>query len=139
MLYLSLPWVCFRGGGGGGRWGMAVGSMAHQDNFTHFEPSQSQSGLNTDRQEKPPDYPQAELVSHVTQAWLKATVVKWWAIKSAKGIILNHLAVGVALELLPQKRQEAHIVLSHWEWCWVKVSHEMSLVICLQDFRPGKT
>ena len=40
------------------------GFSAHQDYFTHFEPSQSLSGVTTgDPQEKTPDHSQAELGS----------------------------------------------------------------------------
>ena len=39
-----------------------LGFMTCQDYFTHFEPSQSLSGAKMgDPQEKPPDYPQADL------------------------------------------------------------------------------
>ena len=46
--------------------GGGAGVTAHQDYFTHFEPSQSYGGAKTgDPQEKTPDHPQAELgLSH---------------------------------------------------------------------------
>ena len=49
------------------------GFTAHQDNFTHFVPSQSVSGAKMgDPQEKPPDHPQAEL-----GLFLEPTAVRW--------------------------------------------------------------
>ena len=55
--------------------------MVHQDYFTHFKPSQLLGGAKMgEPQEKPPDYPQAELgLSHL---WL--TVVRWQVILSTK-------------------------------------------------------
>ena len=52
--------------------------MACQDYFTHFELSQSSKGgaKRGGPREKPPDHPQAELVSHVTLARLESTGVR---------------------------------------------------------------
>ena len=58
-----------------------LGFTAHQDYFTHFEPSQSVGEAKTgDPREKPPDHQQAELVSHVTRARLESTAVRSRAI-----------------------------------------------------------
>ena len=49
---------------------------ARRDYFTHFEPSQSLGGAKTgDPRDKPPEHPQAELVSHVTRDRLEPTAV----------------------------------------------------------------
>ena len=47
--------------------GVGVRITAREDNFTHFETSQSVGGAKTgDPLEKPPDHPQAELcLSHM--------------------------------------------------------------------------
>ena len=52
----------------------SLGFTAHQDYFTHFEPSQSLGWAKTgDPREKPPDHPQAE---HVARARLEPTAVR---------------------------------------------------------------
>ena len=66
-----------------------LGLTAHQDYFTHFEPSQLLGRAKMgDPQEKTPDNPQAELglshMWHVTRAKVEPTAVRRWAIQSAK-------------------------------------------------------
>ena len=60
------------------------GFTAHQNYFTHFEPSQSLGGAKTGGpREKLPDHLQAELgLSHETWARLESTAMRWRAIWS---------------------------------------------------------
>ena len=67
---------------------------ARQDDFTHFEPSQSLGGTKTgDPREKPTDHPQAELgLSHMTRARLEPTAVRLRAFRALKIGGLDHSA-----------------------------------------------
>ena len=55
-----------------------LGFMAHQDYFTHFEPSQSLDGAKTGNpREKTPDHLQAELeMFHMIRARLRPIAVR---------------------------------------------------------------
>ena len=78
--------------------------MVCQDNFTHFEPSQSLGGAKTgDSREKPPDNPQAELgLSHMWPE--RGSNPQQWDDKRFRALKisgLNHSATGAdnSLEL----------------------------------------
>ena len=69
---------------------------ACQDYFTHFEPSQSLGGVKTGDPQGKRQASITWLVSHMTWARLKPTVVRWRAIRACKISGLNHSAKGAA-------------------------------------------